>query len=256
MKNKNFKKLHIHIIFTILLFINHSFVNILYASGQPVHDYLTYSELLLQGAEQGLQYSTQLEEYALQIKNAKSLLEGQYIWSDAEKTINDLLNTIDTISEIPGGLDQHLNQFQDIEHYQSSPCFSTSGCTDSERAALQENKVAGSSAQKEANDAMINGLALQQTHIEDEAKKLQSLQANATSAEGQMAAIQYANQLASSQTHQLMQIRGLLIAEQMASASRAQVIADREAQQAAAAKQLRAGTYQDSSGRNWLGVTP
>ena len=62
-----------------------------------------------------------------------------------------------------------------------------------------------------------------------------------------MQAIEAANQLAGAQANQLLQIRGLLIAQQNAAATRAQVVADREAQQAAAAKQIRDGSNVTSS---------
>ncbi len=56
-----------------------------------------------------------------------------------------------------------------------------------------------------------------------------------------MEAIQAANQLASAQTNQLLQIRSLLVAQQNAAATLAQAQADKEAQQAAASEQLRNG---------------
>lgn len=57
--------------------------------------------------------------------------------------------------------------------------------------------------------------------------------------------------LASNQANQLLQIRGLLIAQQNAVATRNQVIADREAQEAAAAENLRKGEYRASPARTW-----
>ena len=68
---------------------------------------------------------------------------------------------------------------------------------------------------------------------------------------GQMQAIQFANQLASAQGNQLLQIRGLLIAQQNAIATRNQALADREAQEAAASEQLRMGDFKASSGQQW-----
>ncbi len=62
-------------------------------------------------------------------------------------------------------------------------------------------------------------------------------------------AIGYANQLASQQANQLLQIRGLLIAQQNAMATKMQADADKEAQQAAAAAQLRQGSYRASPAR-------
>jgi P-type conjugative transfer protein TrbJ len=86
--------------------------------------------------------------------------------------------------------------------------------------------------------------------MQADARSLQRLQSGAQGATGQMQAIGYANQLAS-QANQLLQIRGLLIAQQNAVATRNQALADREAQEAAAGEQLRSGTFRSSSGRTW-----
>jgi P-type conjugative transfer protein TrbJ len=66
-----------------------------------------------------------------------------------------------------------------------------------------------------------------------------------------MEAIQFANQLASSQANQLLQIRGLLIAQQNAVATRMQAEADKEAKADAATTQLRQGSFQASAKREW-----
>ena len=79
----------------------------------------------------------------------------------------------------------------------------------------------------------------QQTALVNDASNLQQLQQQATGAQGQLEAIQAANQFASAQNNQLLQIRSILIAQQNAEATRQQAIADREAQQAAAAQQIR-----------------
>ena len=61
---------------------------------------------------------------------------------------------------------------------------------------------------------------------------------NPQSADGQLAAIGYANQLASNQSNQLLQIRSLLIAQQNAVASQMQAEADLEAQYQASRERL------------------
>jgi hypothetical protein len=127
------------------------------------------------------------------------------------------------------------------------------GCTDAEWAAIKENQRFGSEAQKRANDALFRGLDKQQAALEADARTLQRLQGSAQSATGQMQAISYANQLASQQANQLLQIRGLLIAQQNALATRMQVEADREAQQAAAhAASTESRINTTSSPKNWL----
>lgn len=121
-----------------------------------------------------------------------------------------------------------------------------------QRQALLDAQSNGSEAQKKANDAVLQGVDQQQKTLVNDAANLRSLQSQATGATGQMQAIQAANQLASAQTNQLLQIRGLLVAQQAAAATRAQVVADREAQQAAAAAQLRDGNNIISSPpKNW-----
>ena len=80
---------------------------------------------------------------------------------------------------------------------------------------------------------------------------LEQLQARAQGASGQMQALGYANQLASQQANQLLQIRALLIAQQNAVTTRMQAEADKEAVQQAASEQLRSGTFQASPSRTW-----
>ena len=87
--------------------------------------------------------------------------------------------------------------------------------------------------------------------MQSDARTLEQLQSRAQGADGQMQALGYANQLASQQANQLLQIRGLLIAQQNAVATRMQVEADREAIEQAASEQLRSGDYRASPARNW-----
>ncbi|MGL5334645.1 MAG: P-type conjugative transfer protein TrbJ, partial [Enterovibrio sp.] len=58
-------------------------------------------------------------------------------------------------------------------------------------------------------------------------------------------------QLASHQSNQLLQIRNLLIAQQNAVITKMQADADKEAQQEAAAEQLRKGRFVPSPARSW-----
>lgn len=78
---------------------------------------------------------------------------------------------------------------------------------------------------------MFKALDEQQETLQSDADNLADLQTQATSAQGQMEAIQAANQLASAQTNQLLQIRSLLVSQQNAAATMAQAQADKEAQQ-------------------------
>jgi P-type conjugative transfer protein TrbJ len=142
-----------------------------------------------------------------------------------------------------GSIDAYLGKFKDTAAYRDSPCYSVNGCTPAEWSAMRASERLGSESQKRANDALFRGLDLQQDSMQADARQLQRLQASASGALGQLEAIGYANQLASHQSNQLLQIRALLISQQNALATRSQAVADREAREAAASEAIRVGTF-------------
>lgn len=209
-------------------------------------------EAVAQTAKQIQQYQTQLQQYENMLQN--TMAPASYIWDQAQRTINDLNQATNTIAYYQnqlGSLDAYLGKFQDVAYYRSSPCFSPTGCSDAEWDAMDENRRLASESQKKANDAVFKGLEQQQDNLEADARQLNRLQSGAQSADGQLAAIGYANQLASNQANQLLQIRSLLIAQQNAVATRMQAEADKEAQQQAASEQVRKGSFVASPDRSW-----
>ncbi|MCL6484141.1 MAG: P-type conjugative transfer protein TrbJ, partial [Janthinobacterium lividum] len=153
------------------------------------------------------------------------------------------IDTLNYYKTSLGSIDAYLGKFKDTAGYRANPCFSPTGCTPAEWSALKDQERIGSESQKKATDALFKGLEKQQDAMESDATQLQRLQSAANGAQGQMEAIGYANQLASHQSNQLLQIRGLLIAQQNAVATRNQALADREAKEAAAAESIRKGTF-------------
>lgn len=105
-------------------------------------------------------------------------------------------------------------------------------------------------AQKRANDAMLKGIDKQQQSLKEDSVKLRTLQSQAQTAQGQKQALQAASQLASQQSHQLLQIRGLLLAQQSAQTTKDAAAANKEAIQNAADERFRSGSYHKSSGKN------
>jgi hypothetical protein len=101
---------------------------------------------------------------------------------------------------------------------------------------MNENRRLASESQKKANDALFKGLDSTTGSLKADARTLERLQSAAQGASGQMQAIGYANQLASQQANQLLQIRGLLIAQQNAVATKH---AGRSRPRSAAASRLR-----------------
>ena len=228
-------------------------------AGVPVIDVSNLSQTILTAIEnisQTLQqieeYRTQLQQYETQLKN--TLAPAAYIWSQAQKTMSDLKSAINTLERYKtqlGSLEKYLDKLQDADYYRDSPCFKSGGCSDEEWEAINSSRRFASEAQKEANDAAIRGLDQHQTSIIDDALHLEELQSAAEGAVGQLQAIQSASQIAAAQVNQLLQIRGLMMAQQQAIVTRFQALTNKEAQQEAASEQLRESRFKKSSDRSW-----
>ncbi|KIT32529.1 conjugal transfer protein TrbJ [Vibrio parahaemolyticus VP766] len=205
-------------------------------------------ESVTQTAKQIQQYQTQLQQYENQLQN--TMAPAAYIWDQAQSTIDDLTHATNTLAYYQnqlGSLDAYISKFQDVAYYRSSPCFNGSGgCTPAEQAAMEENRRLASESQKTANDALFESLKLQHENLQADARQLHRLQSAAQGADGQLAAIGYANQLASNQANQLLQIRSLLIAQQNAEAARLASESDAHARGEAREKQLRDWEFQPS----------
>lgn len=235
------------------------FVGNAMATGIPVIDGLNVSQTTItaiENVEQTLkqleQYQAQLQQYEDQIKN--SIAPAAYLWDRANKTMNKVLETIDTLEyyrKQAGNLDLYLAKFKKVGTYRGSECFAKTGCTKEQRAQMNESVTAGSDAQKNANDAMLRGLQSQQEAIKSDADSLVDLQGKAQTATGRMEAIQYANQLASHQSNQLLQLRTLLVAQQAADAARRQSVVDKEAKEQVSSEMLREGSYTASPKTSW-----
>jgi type IV secretion system protein TrbJ len=172
-------------------------------------------------AQQVQQYQLQLQQYANQIKN--TVAPAAQVWQSAQGTMNSVMGTVGMFQN-GSALQNYLNQFQNVNYWLSAP------------PANYTYQTAGSIAQKQANDALVKGIAAQQQQIQADAATLQQLQSQASTADGQMKALMAANQLAALQQEQLLQIRELLLQEQQALVARNQTLANDEAMREAATK--------------------
>ena len=245
----------------LLACLTSSFISLNAKAGIPVIDggnltqnVLTAMESVAQTLKQIEQYQTQLQQYENMLQNTAA--PTAYIWDQASQTMDRLRSAIDTLDYYKrslGSIDGYLGKYQDVAYYRASPCFSGAGCSEAEWAAMNENRRLASESQKRANDALFKGLAQQQENMQADARQLERLQSAATTADGQVKAIQYANQLASHQSNQLLQIRGLMVAQQNALVVRMQAQADLEAkQQAAHAASTEGRIAPTQSPKNWL----
>jgi len=213
---------------------------------------VTALENVVHTLKQIQQYKTQLEQYQNMLQNTAA--PPSYIWDMASNTIRDLRSSIDTLryyKSTLGSVDGYLEKFKDTNSYRNSPCFTTRGCTASEWASMRDAQDWGSQSQKYTNDATLRTIDRQQEALEADARQLERIQRSAQSANGQMQAIGYANQLASQQANQLLQMRAILTMQLNLIATRNQALADKEALQAAAAAQFYKSTYRPSPLRSW-----
>lgn len=201
-------------------------------------------------------YQTQLQQFEYEIKN--SLNPNNFIWGQANSVINDLLNQVDTLRSFKqqfGSISSYLSQYKTVDYYNSSNCLGRGNCTNAELNTfvtdVEKNDTQKSKIVNATNEAVIKGLDRQQDLIQQDAVKLRDLQRNAQGSKGQLEAIQSANQLASAQAEQLMQIRMLMVAQQTATTAQSQTKEDTSAQQKAASKKLREPRHVPSPGRGW-----
>lgn len=221
--------------------------------GNLTQNVMTAMESVAQTLKQIEQYQTQLQQYENMLQN--TVAPAAYIWDQAQATMSRLIEAQNTLAHHQnqlGSLDSYLAKFQDVAYYRSSPCFNGSGgCTEVERAAMEENRRLASESQKKANDALFKTVADQQKALRDDARTLERLQGAAQGAQGQLQAIGYANQLASQQANQLLQIRTMLTAQQNADAARIAAELDADARGDARAEQMRTWTFRPSPADNY-----
>jgi P-type conjugative transfer protein TrbJ len=160
-------------------------------------------------------YQLQLQQYANQVKNTLGLGSTLQLWQQATSTMNSVMGVVNIFKS--GNLQSTLSQFQNYNYWLTPP------------TGASYNPGAGSALQKTANDALFKNLSAQTAAIQADAANLQKLQSTASSAQGQMQAIQAAAQLAALEQQQLLQIRGLLVAEQQALGARQATLSNSEA---------------------------
>lgn len=208
-------------------------------------------------AKQVQQYQTQLQQYQNMLKN--TLAPTAYVWSQAQDTINGLqqsANTLSSLTRQTGGIDAYLSQFQNPNYYKNSACFSATGCSAAQRAALQTQQRAKQQLLMASNDDVLRGISQQQTQLKSEAAMLEQMQRNAQSADGQAQALGYANQFAANQANQLLALRQQLMAQQAATLAVQQAAMDEKALRTAASEKARAGTYSKTPDGSYAYTTP
>jgi len=221
-----------------LVFVLFCYFSSAKAGGIPVVDAANISQTTVAAVEnvaqrikQLHQYQTQLKQYENMIRN--TLAPSAYVWAQAELTMNRVINASDSIKyykQRNGGLQGYMQRYRNVNYYRTSPCFQPGAkCSDSAWSLIRQGQNESTEAEKSAADSVLRGLNEHQNRMPLDSAHLQILQSNAQTAEGQMSAIQYANQLAGYQANQLLQMRAMMIAQYNAENARKQAEVDQKA---------------------------
>ena len=205
---------------------------------------ITAAEQIKATAKQLQQYQKQLQQLENQIRN--STAPPQFLWDEASYTVKRIVKSIDTLNyykQQAGSVDAYMkSQFGTVSDYESQKCFTSAGCSAAEWKVVQDRASESSTVQARSTEAMLRGVDEQQATLQADANKLVQIQAGAQGAEGHLAAMGYANQLASAQVNQLLQLRTLMIAQQAEAGIRQRALQDQEARREAASRQLHSGS--------------
>lgn len=234
-----------------------------HSAGIPVVDTTNLTQTTVSALESVNQTLKQLEQYMVQLQQFEdqirnSLAPAAYVWSQAQKTMNKVLelqNQLEFYGKMAGNLDNYLLKFGNPNYYRNSAYF-TSPSSDPAIREQQYREVMqaeewGMEAQKEANDNVVRTLGHQQEALSKDAATLEQLQTSAQSAQGRLEAIQYTNQFLAQQSGQILQLRGALMSKMAADSAREQTQAAREAREKAINEQAFESRYVESPKRGW-----
>lgn len=192
---------------------------------------ITAQENIAQTLKQIEQYRTQLLQYENQIKN--TLAPAAYVWDEAQKTIGSLQEKMAELNQYRnqiGNTDTLLSKYMNTAYYKDSECFQAGGCADE----FFQQRAEASEYQKKSSDSLTKSIEQQSDALQQDARTLSKLQQQAQGAEGQMQALQAANQLASAQASQFLQFRGIMLSQMQAANAQNQAAQARQAQEDAA----------------------
>lgn len=176
--------------------------------GNLIQSTISALEDVAHTAKQIEQYQTQLQQYENQLMNSTPLTSAQ--WNDVRRimsAMDSLVGVATRNANFGQDLEAYLGQYRDTDYYleRARNCYVADGCYD------DKNR---NDSWKDVNESSFQVIAEQQNELMNQAQRLRQLQEQATSAQGQMQAIQTANQLAAAQAAELMQIRASLLAQQ------------------------------------------
>lgn len=202
------------------------------------------------------QYKSQLDQYTAQLRDLAAPVA--FVWDlgkDTVATAEAVQKKLTDYKQLIKDVDTSLRQLGDPDYYKNSPCYNahaTAGGCGAFLAALQEQERKGIQTQYEANEELFTALGKQHESMNKRMERLQGLVKDSEKADGQLKALQAANQLTSAQIAELMEIRSLLITQQnLAVEAKRAELARQAAAQAATASFLSGEHKPTPAPRGW-----
>ncbi|MGR3715265.1 MAG: P-type conjugative transfer protein TrbJ [Thermohalobaculum sp.] len=179
---------------------------------------LQYAKEAQSLATQLQQYQTQLQQYQNMVTNTVALPEE--VWGTVQSDIMRVQALSNAASLLSGNSGSMISRLQSASAYanQATSLGNIAGQFTTWQQTIGNNL-----------NTMGQTLGLQQSQQQSQAAIIQALQQHATSAQGQMQAIQAGNELAGANAEQLVQIQSTLVATAQMQASNSAVAADRQA---------------------------
>ncbi|OCG28977.1 P-type conjugative transfer protein TrbJ [Gilliamella sp. HK2] len=226
-------------------------------AGNLAQNILSAMEAINQTLKQIEQYETQLQQYENQLRNTAG--PAFEIWDKANQTIDNLNNAMKKLEYYQnqiGSFEQYLDKFKNVNSYRTMPCINDGKCTAADLENINKINEFNIESTRKSQEAAFVAIRDQQKALNNDAKQLTRLQNAVRGADGQMAALQYSNQLASNQANQLMQMRALLVSQYNALITKEAAENNKNAQELAISKKLRAASKlgNSSASKGMLGM--
>lgn len=180
--------------------------------------------------------------------------ESRSAWEKVDAAISTILESkvkFDQITLDPSILDRYLDKFQALTSQEYEKCNSSPDCDDDRRRKLENTISEIRTSRSMLMQTSILDAQLSNSQMKTSAEQLRRLQRGARSAQGRLAAAQYASEYAAEHCQQIMQLRSTLAQITQVTAAEIQAEIEEERRQTELAKSIRRSKVQDSTPQRW-----
>jgi P-type conjugative transfer protein TrbJ len=241
----------------ILIMLFCFFPRIAFGAGIPVFDGVSVTQEIIMTIESISQTMKQIQEFETQILQYENMIKNTiaapfYIYKKTEQLMQRAQNIQSTIDYYRNrDWEAYLRSYMNPSEYAGTEYFAEQEMMSAERRAkareaLYEAELAAINQQIEANKALMQQFQDDAALRQQDAEDLRQIEAGAKSAEGQMQAIQYGNQMLGTLNNQLLQLREMIARQQKSMVEKANQDANESARRSVVEQQFRSGIASES----------